>query len=176
MAQRLDNRMRFRLLAFALAVSPLLLYWIAVSDTVEAAQSCERLQEQYEQVGEIESKLMEVRRQLTLSGASLGMVKGSEEFQTGLLAAVSGYCSEKGIELVDFPASEFYTEGGMTVETIAFTVEGAFIPTVRLIHHLETEAKVGKLSSTAYRRTITKKDKRTVLRTTIHIQHVKQAS
>lgn len=175
MWQRLDNRRKFRALVAVLALSPLVMWLLAVSDTVEAAQECARLRDQYASAGELDGRIADLRLKAANISESLGMVEGdATAFQTALLSAVSGFCAKERLELVDFPASETHIDAGLHMETIALVVEGGFIPTVRLVSHLENEARVGKLISTAYTRMLTRRDRRTVLRTTIHVQNVRK--
>ncbi len=175
MFKQLGHRKRFQILGIGLILAPFVLYWVALSDTIGAYRSCINLKAQQSQIRNIDERLDEARNELAEISFSIGMVDGDPAaFQTEVMSAVSGFCSGKDIDLVDFPAVQTYTESGMTLETISFTIEGGFISTVKLINHLETEAKVGRLISTEFHKTRTKRSKRKVLRTTIHVQNVRK--
>lgn len=177
MFKGLTHKRKFQLLLAGLVIAPFLVYWIAISDTVAAATKCRELNEQYAQTSDMDRSLAEMRAKVNETSLALGMVDGDVDvFQSELLSSVSVFCKDKGLELIDFAESEVYVESGMHIETIPLTVEGGFEPTVRLIHYLETEAKVGRLVSTELKLVKVRKSQKEVLQTTIHVQNVTKES
>ncbi|MBI1286287.1 MAG: hypothetical protein GC178_01800 [Flavobacteriales bacterium] len=173
MFSSLGHKRKFQLLVGLLVLSPFIIYSIAISDTVEAAMACSELGGQYEQIDQVDERLMSLRSQVQKAVLELGMVEGdASAFQSGLLSAVSRYAKEVGLELVDFSGSEIFVEDGMRMETIPVTVEGGFGATICLIHYLETEAKVGRLISTEFKLVKAGRTKKEALRTTIHVQNI----
>ena len=177
MLENVGHKRRFQLLLSAVVLAPFLIYWLSVSDTLNAASACSELQQQYEQVGDLDRQLTELRQEVASSNASLGMV-GDEDgsFQTRLLNAVSGYCEKNALDVVGFSNAQSFQEGDLYVETIPVTVEGGFLDTLKLIHYMETESKTGRLVSVSHRLERQLKTRRKVLQTTIHIQNITKAS
>ena len=177
MLKGVGHKRRFQLLLLMVGLAPFLIYWLSISDTMEAASACSNLQEQYEQVGDLDMQLGVLRQKLASSNASLGMVESDDRsFQTRLLNAVSGYCEKNSLDVVGFSNAESFREGDLFVETIPVTVEGSFQDTLKLIHFLETESKTGRLISVSHQLKRQSNSTRKVLQTTIHVQNITKAS
>jgi hypothetical protein len=173
----LGHRQRFRVLMVLFGITPFIMYWLAIADTVSAAQECSQLQEQYDGIADLDDQLADLRRQVATSNIALGMVPGKgRSFQTQLLTTVSDYCKNSKLELVGIEKTVTYRDGDLDVETIPITVEGGFRETLRLIQYLETEAQTGRLISVNHRLERIMQSRTNVLRTTIHVQNITKAS
>lgn len=173
MTQGISNRKKFQLLLAALGVLPFLIYWLSISDTVVLIKDCSRLEKSYEQVGDIDRDISILKGQLTLINQELGSVgKAEGSFQTELLSVTTDYCHLNGLEVVGMTRPVSYLENDLLVETIPIKVEGGFLEALGLIHHLETDASVGRMISVEHRLEKKTSSRKKVLHTTVHLQRI----
>ena len=155
----------------------LIVYQLAIKKSIAAFSLNSSLKQQIEKAAGAPQKLALLEQQNLAYDAILANYKGNgSNTQQLLLSAVTGYCQENNLLLKEFPKSIFKQESEYLVETNYFVLEGGFINTLRLIHHLEQKNRIGKIASVNYQ---VKKDQRTqkdFLNATIYIQNVKKQS
>lgn len=167
------NKGRFRLMLIALGIAPMLIYYIAVADTVEAYYDCVRLEEELIAAEKLDDDIAQTRNELSIIKAQIGTeANETGAFQTLLLGSVSEECKVNGVSLLDFPKPHTVIDAGLTIETLPVVISGGFSPTVKTIVALEFGRGVGRLISVSMRKEVDRTTKRSDLRTTLVIQNV----
>ena len=91
-----------------------------------------------------------------------------------LLERVSSYCVNNRLVLEEFPKPVISQSNDFQVETTIFTVEGRFIPLLRLVHDLEQEWGLGKISGVEFASRKNNRANRKELTVSISFQQVKR--
>lgn len=177
MLKGVSNKRKFHLLMLTAGIAPLLVYWLAISDTVTLIQECSELKERYQQVGDIDMEVSGLQSQLAVVNDRLGSTNSDDgSFQTQLLATTTEFCKSANLEVVGMTRPRSYIENDLVVETIPVKVEGGFIDAVKLIQYLETEAGVGRIISVEYALERLSSSRKNVLYTTINVQRINKNS
>jgi hypothetical protein len=80
---------------------------------------------------------------------------------------------KNGLILKDFPQPFVGVENGYITKTAQLTVEGDFIPLLKLIYFLETDYSVGKVVAVGFKTSKERRTRKRKLNTTIYLQNVK---
>jgi hypothetical protein len=89
-----------------------------------------------------------------------------------LLYVTSNYCKENSIKLKEYRPFSYTKKDGIGILTRIATVEGSFIPCLKLLYKIESEGKVGRITSTDFKSYIDPQDKKTKLNCTIFVQNL----
>lgn len=166
------QRLRFVLILGILF--SIVLYQLAVSDTIDLIVENRSMEEQVlnnqnapEQIASIKNKLAKIDQ---LIGS-----QATEELDVHqlLLESVTGYVQENNLILKDFPQPYAISDRGYITKTAVVTVEGDFIRLLKLSNYIETNYQAAKIVSIDFKAT---KELRTIIRklnATIYLQHVK---
>jgi hypothetical protein len=92
--------------------------------------------------------------------------------EKNLLSVAGNYCKNNGLLLKEYRPFHFSRNDSIPVLTRIVTVQGAFIPCLKLWYAIETGGKVGKLSSAEFKSYTDPLDKKTKLDCTLYIQNL----
>lgn len=157
-------------------IGVLMIWWLAVSDTVGLMSDCMELQRKIEVTAGLSSSLQDLNlRQQRLSAITGTDGDQSEDLHQELLERVSGYCAENGLVLEEFPQPMISQTNDFQVETTIFKVEGRFVPLLRLVYDLEQVWALGKISGVSFASRKNNRANRKELTVSICFQQVKHA-
>jgi len=92
--------------------------------------------------------------------------------EKNLLAATSNFCKSNGLQLKEYKPYPAAAEDSIPLLTRTVTVQGSFVPCLRLMYFLETGQKVGRLASAEFRSHVDPQDKQTKLECVMYIQNL----
>lgn len=95
--------------------------------------------------------------------------KAGEDPRQHLLNELSQYCSKYKVLLKEMPGTRVDEHAGYRIETQEFTVEGSFLPILKLHYQLEKGFGSGRIASSAYRVRRDPRTKKDLLSATIYI-------
>lgn len=161
------NRM---LLAGALLLG-WLVYTFAIRNTIETRSACSAIEARLDSAAGAPERLRQLQQELRELESSGGENDTSRTLHEKLLGIVSPYCSEHRITLRDFAPPVRYRTGDWEIETHPFTVQGEYIPLLKLLHHIEKE-KCGKVISADFHSKQDAKTKELTLTLTVYVQNI----
>lgn len=145
-------RQKLILLAVGLALLAVCSWFLSIQKTLAARSEYRALAQQMEDIRNVENDLVHWRTLNTSMDRQLGGGEALRGFQENLLGTTGRFCDAHDLVLTEFSEPFEGTEGGYRVETIVLTLEGRFKPLLKLVHHLETGFKGGRLSSVEFAR------------------------
>ncbi len=104
----------------------------------------------------------------------LGGQNITQGFQEGLLNEVGFFCDRNRLKLSDFSEPFEGEDGGYKVETIILTIEGSYKPLLKLMYHLETNFKGGRVASAEFLKEKNFKTQRDELFLKMYVQKIKK--
>lgn len=159
---------------FLLAGSFLALWltWsFAVRNTFALRSQCADLQMQLDSAANAPSKLADLRVELQQLEAITGNHDSTASLHEHLLGVVTSYCQQNNLTLRDFAQPVRYQSEDWMVETHPVTVEGAYVPLLKLVQRLEQE-KNGKVVSVDFHSKRDNKTQALSLLVTIYVQNI----
>jgi hypothetical protein len=94
------------------------------------------------------------------------------QIEKSLLSFTSAYCNENALLLKEYRPFSLSKNDSINVLTRTITVEGPFISCVKFIKALETNAKVGRVSSVDFKSFVDGQDKKIKLNCKIFVQNL----
>jgi hypothetical protein len=175
MFQNISFQRKYQLLLLVSGLLMLCIYQFAISKTVDLYRRNNELNAKLaeavntpQQVDAIHKRLKALDKLIpSRKTDSVGSVHDT------LLSVLSQYCKENSVLLKSFPETSTYEEGSFEIETNSFTLQGNFIPLLRLVYLLEQKERIGKISSLNFQSAKDYDSKRTVLPLTVYLQTVK---
>ncbi|MGD1848244.1 MAG: hypothetical protein ACFB10_22860 [Salibacteraceae bacterium] len=158
------------------AIGGLLLIWfLALSNTFGLMRQCWDMEERLEIAASLSGGLQDLQMRQERLMAITGEAGAAElDLHQELLERVSSYCVNNRLVLEEFPKPVISQSNDFQVETTIFTVEGRFIPLLRLVHDLEQEWGLGKISGVEFASRKNNRANRKELTVSISFQQVKR--
>lgn len=173
MLKQLTYKTKVRYLFIGTGIIFILAYFLAIQKTIKLKGEVSALKQRSEQSSGTSAELAMLQNRLESLDAIISR-QGSGEVRETLLGVLTSYCQKNGILLKAFPETIIEKGNEANIETNVFTVEGAFIPLLKLLYVLEQKQRIGKVSSALYQTHIDPKTKRNLLSAVVYIQNVKQ--
>jgi len=156
------------------ALFSIVIYKLALSKTIHLAIKNNELQQQIALNQDAPKQIEEVSQKIKKIEQLVGDKEGNErDIHQLLLESVTGYVQQNGLILKDFPQPFVISENGYITKTAQLTVEGDFVPLLKLIYFLENNYKVGKVVAVDFKTTKEIRTRKRKLNTTIYLQNVK---
>jgi len=177
MLQNLTYKKKNKILLVTGAILCLVIYVVAISETVELRNLCANLktQVQLSEGGSQRVAVYERRLNVIENKLRLSQFQGKqEEVQQALLSTVTNYCQSNGLLLREFPSTILNEESDFVIQTNRFVVEGPFVKSLDLLYQLEQKKKLGKVSSVNFQIKKDYKTKTQTLATCVYVQNVKR--
>jgi hypothetical protein len=158
-----------------LLAGALLLCWLtwsfAIRNTFALRSHCLVLQAKLDSAAGAPEQLASLRAELHALEAITGNSDSANSLHCHLLDVVTRYCEENQLILRDFASPVRYPANDWIVETHPITVEGGYIPLLKLVHQLEQE-KNGKVVSVDFHSKRDNKTEALSLLVTIYVQTI----
>jgi hypothetical protein len=175
MLKNLSYQKKYYLSLLSSVLLAIIIYQFAISKTISLYQKNQDLNTKLKEAVNTPAQLETIYKNL----ASLNkFIQSNQSDSAGsvhdaLLGILSRYCKENGTLLKSFPETSFYTEGNFEIQTNTFTLQGSFVPLLRLVYLLEQKERIGKVSSLNFQATKDYDSKKTVLPVTVYLQTAK---
>ncbi|MGB0176702.1 MAG: hypothetical protein ACPF9D_06030 [Owenweeksia sp.] len=165
---------KFYMLAGGLLLLLILSYQFSISRTVNEFRMYRDYQEKKEMIANLDGDLKSWSERNRQLDQQLGGQYFTQGFQEGLLKEVGGFCNRNKLKLAEFSEPFEGEDGGYFVETIILTIEGDYKPLLRLMHHLETRFKGGRIASAEFVKQENFKTRREELFLKLYVQKIKK--
>lgn len=176
MLDRFTYRQRNIGLLAVFLLSCLLVYQLALKQTVELAAACSAKETELETAQDAPQRIALLKAQRQAIENVLGDADHTMDFQQRLLETVSDFCRDQKLTLSDFPNAVAVVEKGYRIETNAVSVQGSFNKLVRLVYELEQKHHMGKIAAVEFATGRVSRNKPAILTATIYVQNVKKIS
>lgn len=151
----------------------LVIYQFTFKKTFEEIGKCNQLEERIVNGNNASDKIPEIEAKLRKLGS---VPEDNADFEGSfhelLLNIVSEYCSQKKLQLVEFPEQHYYEENGIEVNTYKFVVEGRYTKLLKLLYMIETSGLQGNVASVDFTTEKNRKTKQLELYMTVYIQKI----
>ncbi|MEM9023004.1 MAG: hypothetical protein AAGB22_04645 [Bacteroidota bacterium] len=174
--RQLSYRKKNLLLLVVAILFGLIAYQRAFKKTVQLAGECATMEQQIAQARNAAQNIARLETEVARIDLIIG--DGSHEaseVQHELLERVSTYCEAHKLRVSAVPEPHAFNEKEFTVHTNAVTVKGGFVPLLQLIHGLEQEFNMARLSSVKFHTRRNRRTRQTQLYATIYLQNIDKA-
>lgn len=153
----------------------IVIYNVAISNTIGLAVKNSDYREQISQSQDAPEQIEFAKQKIKKIEQLVGTDNDYSEIDIHqvLLESVTNYVQRKGLILKDFPQPFVGVENGYITKTAQLTVEGDFIPLLKLIYFLENDYNVGKVVAVDFKTIKERRTRKRKLNTTIYLQNVK---
>jgi hypothetical protein len=151
-------------------------YNLAFKKTIDLRNECNQIEKQIQTANDAPLKIQELKKEKEQIDKVVGKETNNRELQQSLLGIITRYCKDNNLILDDFPKPELSRDGGVTLETNTFIIEGAFNKLLQLEYLFEQKLKIGKIASVHYKAKRNYDTKKYTLTVTIFIQNIKSGS
>lgn len=170
---RINYGKRNKLLALAVALSFLVIYFAAIDKTLALYSDNARMINTIERAENAPVAIARLEQKLTgLNSRLLTFVADSVGDRENILQVVSHFCSNNSITFRDYPQVALTKEKDYTVQTNVVVAEGNFSNLLKLLFELEKEKQIARPASVSYRMEYDHKRKKQVLSMTIYLQNI----
>lgn len=152
----------------------ILLYQMAISDTVNLMSENSSLKEQISKNQDAPEQIKTIKKKLKKIEQLVGNnVYENVDTHQKLLQLVTEHVQKNNLILKDFPQPYLTTDKGYVTKTAQSTIEGGFVDLLKLVYFLENNYKVGKVVAVDFKTTKQLKTRRRQLNAVIYLQNVK---
>ena len=162
---------KMKLLPIAFLLGGLLVYSLAISNTVELSAQVSKLEKQVVRLSDAPLQIQILKQRLKEIEDRIGTHSGNIS-QEEIFQKLSIYCKQNALTIREFPLPHELSTDDYSVETYLLEVEGTYSRLLKMIYFLEQETYLGKISGLHF---LLKKDKRSreeYLSLTIFLQTV----
>ena len=147
-------------------------YKFAIANTIELYKNASTLEHQLlenspEKLAKLKVKLKKLNHKL--DNYKFDDIRDKEY----ILGITSEFCSKNKLTLSEFPESNISEEGENQIETLTITAQGAFVSLLKLLHFLEHQNQVGRISSVQFSTQFDHKNQITRLYAKFYIQNIR---
>jgi hypothetical protein len=159
----------------AMLVFCIITYKLALSRTVDAWSSMNKLSEQAEQQKNAPARIAELKKQIIQFDKLIGNnARDSLETRQDILDKTGQYCSRSGCCLIDFPNPIITDKNTFAVETNSIVLEGTYAKLLQYIYEMETRWRPGKVVSVRFLQKTDMKTNTKTLNAYVYIQKIKK--
>lgn len=174
MKRKITYKSRLLYLLISGGLFAVILYNMAISDTLTIAFENKQLENQVIENIDAPKEIQSIKQKLAKIEQLVGN-KNQEEINVHqlLLESIAQYNQRKALILQDFPQPYVHTNNGYVIKTAKVTVQGDFINLLKLVHFLEQNYNIGKVVAVDFEATKPLHTKKRELHSTIYIQDIK---
>lgn len=174
MKQKITYKNRLIYLLISAGLFAIILYNIAISDTITISSENTRLETQIIENIDAPKQIQSIKQKLYKIDLLIGN-KTQEEIDVHqlLLESITSFNYNNRLVLQDFPQPFILTKDGYETKTAKVTIEGGFINLLKLVHFLEQNHKIGKVVSVDFESIKKSNNTKKELHSTIYIQNIK---
>lgn len=172
MFKKLSHRQKLKLTSAVALLAMLLCYRLSISRTVEEYRKFAAHKNEKQYVMDAPSVENILANEERIDAYFRKYALDTLLPEKNLLAVASNYCKSNGLSLKEYKPYDLPSHDSIPVLTRIITVEGGFIPCLKLVNVLETGGKVGRVSSVDFASYTDPKDKTVRLTCTLYIQNL----
>ena len=151
----------------------LLAYNLSIKSTVSLMHACEKTETKVLLAENASDKILSLQQQLKVLNQRIGTnISKGVDYQDFLLDEVSAYCNENSLVFRDMQYTHQVNKGSYQIQTNFLSVEGSFIPLLKLIYNLETNYNTGQIVSVCFESKKEVKTKKTRLFVHVYYQNI----
>lgn len=170
MILKFTYQQKLKILPYSFLVMGLLVYWIAISGTVQLKKSCNTIKNQMISMGDANAQLLLLTHKLE----ELNKLTGDnekDETTDPLLNFISSH-STSLVKLINFLPLHIYSKKPYLIETRIAVFEGSFINQLTFLFSLEKNYYSGKVVSVKFETETNLKTEKKRLLMTLYIQSI----
>jgi hypothetical protein len=169
----LTYKQKLKLLAISILPVIIICYKLSIANTIAEYQTYKQYSNNHQSGDELNTsyqRLQEKNKRISqiLERYKLDTVMASKN----LLPVVTEICYDYHLQLKEFKPIGIAETDNMKLLTRTLTVEGDFFSCLNLVHALETQYQVGRVSSVGYKTYTDVKDKNLKLTCTLFVQNL----
>jgi hypothetical protein len=172
MFKALSYKQKLKALGFAVIPVLFLCYELSIKRTVQECEKYRQASGSADRVGSASSIAELYGRQAKVEGLFNRYMLDTLAFEKNLLSIASNYCRDNALTLKEYRTVSLATSDSIQVLTRVLTVEGHFIPDMKLVYDLETKRLAGRISSVVFQSVVDHQDKSTRLNCTLYVQNL----
>ena len=171
MKRKLTYKQRLLYTLIGSFIFSIVVYNLALSDTISLAVENSELEELISKSQDAPEKIQFAKQKIKRIEQLVGTntVYNEVDIHQVLLEAVTSYVQTNGLILKDFPQPYVAVNNGYITKTVQVTVEGDFVPLLKLIYFLETDYSVGKIVAVDFKTAKERRTRKRKLNTTIYL-------
>lgn len=147
---------------------------MTLSDTINLAIENSELEQQISDNLDAPKQIQTIQQKLQTIEQLIGNDTYQEiDIHQTLLEAITGFVQKNELVLQDFPQPFVSIDNGYITKTAKVTVQGDFIPLLKLLYFLEHKYQVGKVVAVDYKATNDLRTRNKELNSIIYLQNVK---
>jgi len=163
------------LLFLAGIVAFIMAYKVAISETVKTRKNLADIREKLDLIELAPKSIAYYENRIESVNLKLGDSKcDPTDFQKDILNRISTYCAQNALVLKDFPQIHVFHKQDYQFLTGFASIEGSFIPLLKLLHELETSPIHGRIVSVGFFSYEDRRLKMKKLTMSVYIQTIKQ--
>jgi hypothetical protein len=171
MFKQLSYRKRIKLFPVGFLIAFLLIYLLAIRETLKIKKECKELAGQTNAAKDAPRQMAQIQNKLNELNNIMG--KGDKESDSDPLLEFVSSSNSSGTSLVDFQPLHVYQHQNYQVETRTAVFEGSYINLLKFLHAVEKGFKSGKVVSVKFQTETNLKTERKRLLMSLFIQSVK---
>ncbi len=174
MKRQLTYKKRLLYVLLAGGLFTVILYNMAISDTIDLAIENSDMEEQVSKNVNAPEQIKAIKIKLKKIEQLIGDQTEQElDVHQMLLESVTGYAQKNNLILKDFPQPYATSDKGYLTKTAVVTVEGDFIRLLKLSNYIENNYQGGKIVAIDFKATKELRTRKRKLNSTIYLQNVK---
>jgi hypothetical protein len=143
----MNYKQKYQLLLGGIALFTLIAYWLAFGKTWTAYSNTKVMQQQFASTGQIWQQIESYQQQLE----DLDAGQNNQFFtQNYLFQKVTSFCQKNKLAIQEMPESIIYEQQDMEILHNPISVQGTYIPMVKLLYNLEQTNKLGRIVSVEF--------------------------
>jgi hypothetical protein len=170
--RRLTAKQKLKLLGFAVVPMIVLCYQLSIKRTVEEYRRYQMGVKEAAQIHAATPPAELAERQTNVEALYHRYSLDTLSADRNLLAIISHFCDSTNLRLKEYRNVSLVQDDSMRVLTRVVTIEGRFIPGIKMIYDLETKKEAGRISSVAFTTVTDRQDKSTRLDYTLYVQNL----
>lgn len=176
MLDKLNSKNKLRLLGGTILLCLLLVYFLAIKETITLASECRVKEQKLQQSKGLNEKTALLRAQIkNLDRQTGGSTDTTHKVMDLLLDHITEFCNGTGCALKEIPSAVTAIRNGYRIESCFITLGGSYKQLLDLVYLLEQKKKTGgHIASIQFYTVKNNKLKKQELLLTLYIQHYKK--
>lgn len=165
-----------KILIYSLPVLVLIIYYLAIHNTILAFRKNYELKQQTENAGKSTDTVNELELRINKLNNKLGI---SDTVNTDnreyVMNKISDYCKTYSLQLINYPQSSYSTFNDYTIQSKTIEITGNFMNITKLVYSIEQELFLGRVASLQYYTKKNSASRKSYLVAKIIIQNIKKS-
>lgn len=176
MLEKLTGKNKLRLLTGAIVLVLMLVYFLAIKETIVLASDCRQKETKLIQSKNLKEKTNLLRLQIkNIDKQTGGQSDTTKKVTELLLENITEYCSKTGCSIKEIPSAAYASRNGYLIESSFITLEGSYKELLELVYLLEQKKRTGgHIASVQFYTVKNNKQKKQELLLTLFVQHYKK--